>query len=188
MNGVIQNAARLGILPARLAQVKDPPKCPSCLYGAAHRRSWRTGKQYAHLKEAKAPGDVVSVDQLVSSVPGFIAQEKMNIQFKLMKQRFQVATVFVDHFSRLSYVHVHRSTGGDEAVEAKEAFEAYAAQCGVYVKHYHGDNGIIFKCDKWIQHCQKRKQTYTFCGADWHHQNGIAEHNIRTLVNPFLRK
>ena len=106
-------------------------KCPSCLYGAAHRHSWQTGKQYAHLKEAKAPGDVISVDQLELSVPGFIAQEKMNVQFKLTKQRFQVATVFVDHFSCLSYVHVHKSTGGDEAVEAKEAFEAYAAQRGV---------------------------------------------------------
>ena len=29
--GVIQNAARLGILPNRLAHVKDHPKCPSCL-------------------------------------------------------------------------------------------------------------------------------------------------------------
>ena len=34
--GVIQNAARLGILPHQLTQVKDPPKCPSCLYGSAH--------------------------------------------------------------------------------------------------------------------------------------------------------
>ena len=70
------------------------------------------------------------------------------------------------------YSHVHKSTGGDEAVEAKEAFEAYAAQGGVYVKHYHGDNGI-FKCDKWIQHCQRRKQTYhpatnlSMTAADW---------------------
>ena len=77
-------------------------------------------------------------------------------------------------------MHVHTSTGGEEAVQAKEAFEAYAAQHGVYVKHYHGDNGI-FKSDKWIQHCQRQKQTYTFCGAHSHHQNGIAEHRIRTL-------
>ena len=132
--GVIQNAARLGILPHRLTQVKDHPKCPSCLYGAAHRRSWRTGKEYSHLREAKGPGDVVSVDQLVSSVPGFIAQERTNVRYKLTKRRFKAATVFVDHFSRLSYVHIHTSTGGDEAVQAKEAFEAFAAQRGVLQK------------------------------------------------------
>ena len=49
------------------------------------------------------------------------------------------ASIFVDHYSRLSYVHVHKSTGGDEAVEVKEAFETYATQRGVYVKHYHCD-------------------------------------------------
>ena len=122
------------------------------------------------------------MDQLVSSIPGFIAQEQTNIRYKLTRRRFKAATVFVDHYSRLSYVHVHTSTGGEEAVQAKEAFEAYAAQRGVYVKHYHGDNGI-FKSDKWIQHCQRQKQTYTFCGADSHHQNGIAEHRIRTLTD-----
>ena len=99
------------------------------------------------------------MDQLVSSIPGFIAQEQTNIRYKLTRRRFKAATVFVDHYSRLSYVHVHTSTGGEEAVQAKEAFEAYAAQRGVYVKHYHGDNGI-FKSDKWIQHCQRQKQTY----------------------------
>ena len=123
----------------------------SCLYGSAHRRSWRTGKEYSHLRKAEGPGDVVSVDQLVSSVPGFIAQEQGNVRYKLTRRRFKAATVFVDHFSRLSYVHIHTSTGGDEAVQAKEAFEAYDAQRGVYVKHYHGDNGI-FKSDmsNWV--------------------------------------
>ena len=61
----------------------------------AHRHSWRTGKEYSHLREAKGPGDVVSVDQLVSSVPGFIAQERTNVRYKLTKRRFKAATVFV---------------------------------------------------------------------------------------------
>ena len=60
----------------------------------------------AHLKEAKRPGDIVSVDQKESSVPGFIAQEPATattIRTKLTKRRFKAATVFTDHFSRLSY-------------------------------------------------------------------------------------
>ena len=74
--------------------------------------------------------------EIVKCFDGFIAQEQANVRYKLTRQRFKAATVFVDHYSRLSYVHVHTSTGGDEAVQAKEAFEAYAAQRGVYVKHY----------------------------------------------------
>ena len=68
----------------------------------------------------------------------------------------------------------------DKAIQAKDAFETYATQRGVVVKHYHVNNGI-FKSDPWIHHCQKRKQTHTFCGMDSHHQNGIAEHCIQTL-------
>ena len=64
------------------------------------------------------------MDQLVSSIPGFLAQEQANVRYKLTRRCFKAATVFVDHYSRLSYVHVHTSTGGDEAVQAKEAFEA----------------------------------------------------------------
>ena len=79
------------------------------LYGAAHRRPWQKGKEYSHLQKAEGPGDLVSVDQLVSSVPGFIAQEQANVRYKLTRRRFKAATVFVDHYSRLSYVHVHTS-------------------------------------------------------------------------------
>ena len=40
--GVLINAAKLGLLPTRLAKCTDHPKCPSCQYGMAHRHPWRT--------------------------------------------------------------------------------------------------------------------------------------------------
>ena len=67
--GVLINAAKLGILPKRLATVTDNPRCPSCLYGAAYRRPWRRGRDTPHLKQVQRPGDIVSVDQMESSVP-----------------------------------------------------------------------------------------------------------------------
>ena len=45
--------------------------------------------------QALKPGKVVSVDQMVSPVPGLIAQM---VGF-LMKQRYKYATVFVDQAS-----------------------------------------------------------------------------------------
>ena len=95
-----------------------------------------------------------------SSVPGFIAQNASTHSFKLMKQRYKAATVFVDQYSCLSYVHVHKLTSGDKTIQAKEAFEQYAAQC-VVVKHYHADNGI-FKSDSWINLCQKQAKANIF--------------------------
>ena len=61
----------------------------------------------------------MSIDQLESTTPGLIGQLK-GIPTKL---RYKVATVFVDHFSRLSFVHLQKTTSADETVLAKEAFE-----------------------------------------------------------------
>jgi hypothetical protein len=77
------------------------------------------------------------VDQLESSTPGLVAQLKGRPTIK----RYKAATVFVDHFSGLSYVHLQKSTSADETVEAKDCFERYAASQGVRILHYFADNG-----------------------------------------------
>ena len=48
------------------------------------------------------------------------------------------------------------------------------------VQAYHADNGI-FKAKKWVEECRQRKQDLTFAGVNAHHQNGIAERQIREL-------
>jgi hypothetical protein len=60
---------------------------------------------------------------------------------RLTKARFKVATVFVDHYSNLSYVHLQTSTNAKETLEAKHEFEKYARTFGVSIKHNHADNG-----------------------------------------------
>lgn len=55
------------------------------------------------------------VDHLEFPLPGFIGQMKG----RLTRSRYQVATVFVDHHSDLSYVYLQRSTTGEETVNAK---------------------------------------------------------------------
>ena len=91
----LQEMARQGILPWRLAHCKIP-SCSTCLYGKATKRAWRSkqGKQRQRKKSLK-PGEVISVNQMVSPVPGLIAQM---VGF-LMKQRYKYATVFVDQAS-----------------------------------------------------------------------------------------
>ena len=134
----IKLLALLGIIPRRLAKI-TPPKCAGCIFGAMTKRPWRTkgAANRGKVKVAKAAGDVVSVDQLQSTTPGFLAQ----LKGKLTKQRYTAATIFVDHYSGLSYVHLQRQLTSAETVEGKRAFEAYARDRGVRVKHYHADNG-----------------------------------------------
>ena len=172
----LQEMARQGILPRKLAHCKIP-SCSACLYGKATKRAWRLilGKQTTERKTLK-PGEVISVDQMVSPVPGLIAQM---VGF-LTRQRYKYATVFVDQASRMGFVYLQKTCTAEETIEAKGAFERYAENRGVKVQAYHADNGI-FKAKKWVEECRQRKQDLTFAGVNAHHQNGIAERRIREL-------
>jgi len=70
-------------------------------------------------------------------VPGVIAQLKGIPTIK----RYNYATVFVDHFSKLSYVHLQQTLTPQDTVDAKKAFENYASTYRVKILHYHADNG-----------------------------------------------
>ena len=172
----LQEMARQGILPRKLAHC-EIPSCSACLYGKATKRAWRSklGKQTTEMKTLK-PGEVISVDQMVSPVPGLIAQM---VGF-LTRQRYKYATVFVDQASRMGFVYLQNTCSAEETIEAKRAFEQYAENRGVKVQAYHADNGI-FKAKKWVEECRQRKQDLTFAGVNAHHQNGIAERQIREL-------
>ena len=173
---MLQEMARQGILPRRLAHCKIP-SCSTCLYRKATKRAWRykQGKQRQEKKALK-PGEVISVDQMVSPVPGLIAQ----IVGSLMRQHYKCATLFVDQASRLGFVYLQKTCSAEETIEAKRAFEQYAETRGVRVQAYHADNGI-FKAKKWVEECRQRKQDLTFAGDNAHHQNGVAERRIREL-------
>jgi GAG-pre-integrase domain len=134
----IQKMARRGQVPAYLAEC-PLPVCQSCMYGKMTRRPWRTrtNKNHTIFGTATTPGECVSVDQLESSVPGLVGQLKGIPTTK----RYRVATVFVDHLSGMSYVHLQSSTSSKETLEAKREFEKYARSFRVVVQHYHADNG-----------------------------------------------
>ena len=64
----LKQMAEHGIIPRKFAKI-PPPKCPSCLYGKAHRNPWWTHKIDPKIKPSTIPGAVVSIDQLESPVP-----------------------------------------------------------------------------------------------------------------------
>ena len=95
-----------------------------------HRKPWRTkGNPSKPSRVATEPGQIVSVDQFESPSPVFIAQLKGT----LTKQRYKYATVFVDQYSRLSYVYLQRTIMSNETVQAKIAFKRYSQERGVHI-------------------------------------------------------
>ena len=174
---MLKQMAKNGEIPKKLAKVL-PPKCAGCLFGATTKIPWR-GKESASSHEvfvATKPGECVSVDQMVSTQVGFFAQMKG----KLTLHRYRGATIFVDHFSRLRFIHLMRDSSSEETIKAKRAFEQFAADHGVKILHYHCDNGR-FADNAFKGSCESARQRLTFCGVNAHFQNGIAERAIRDL-------
>ena len=48
--------------------------------------------------------------------------------------------MFKDHYSDLSYTHLHEVNSGESILEDKRAFEAFSRSHNATVKHYHTDN------------------------------------------------
>ncbi len=122
------------------------------------------------------PDPLVLVDQMVSTQVGFFAQ----LKGKLTVQRYRGAMIFVDHYSRLRFVHLMRDQSSAETIKAKRTFEQFAADHGVQIKHYHCDNGR-FADNAFKNSCESSRQRLTFCGVNAHFQNGIAKRVICDL-------
>ena len=76
-------------------------------------------------KDIKIPlrlGEVVSVDQLVSPVPGLIAQ----MTGFITKQRYKYATEYVAQFSGFSFIYLQQTASAQETLESKQVMEWYA--------------------------------------------------------------
>ena len=118
----------------------------------------------------------MSVDQLVLPTPGLIAQ----ITGFLTTKRYKYATIYVDQYTRYGYVYLLKTASAEETGEGKKAFEAMARRQGIREENYHADNGV-FKVHVWVEACESEKQGITYAGVNAHHQNGVAERQIREL-------
>ena len=168
--------AKQGLLPKKILKA-NIPICPACQYGKIHCKPWKAKENHPKASRvATKPGQIVSVNQLESPTPGFIAQLKSI----LTKQCYKYATVFIDQYSQLSYIFLQRMIMSNETVQAKIAFERYSEERGVHICHYHADNGR-FANKGFIDNCQLNNQHLTYCGVNAHFQNGIAEKRIWDL-------
>jgi hypothetical protein len=150
----LKQLALNGETPKKLAKVL-PPKCAGSLFGAMTKLPWQGKETKADHKVfvATKPGECISVDQMTSTKVGFYAQMKG----KLTKKHYKCATVFVNHFSHLCFVHLQLNDKSKETLPAKLAFEQYTAEHGVKILHYQCNNGRFHNNAFW-QACQDARQ------------------------------
>ena len=123
------------------------------------------------------PRMCISINQIESPQGGLISV----LKWKQTSRKYHAATIFVDHFSKFTYVKFSQSTAANEAVEAKHAFEQYAATFGVNIQKYYAENGA-FDTRVFKENIIPPNQTIDFSGVDVHHQNVIAERMVKTVT------
>jgi hypothetical protein len=93
---------------------------------------------------------------------------------------YSCGTLFVDHASGKLFNFCQFSNNASETINSKRHLESLAMQDGIAIKKYHADNGI-FASNSFKGECDILKQEYSFSGVSAHHQNGVAERNIKTV-------
>jgi hypothetical protein len=125
-----------GEIHQRLAKIK-PSACAGCLFGAMTKVPWKGQETSSKVFVATKAGQCVSVNQMISTQVGFIAQLKGTLTMKC----YTAATVFVNHYSRLKYIHLMTKLTSKEKMEAKQTFKHFAKQHSVRIFHYRCDKG-----------------------------------------------
>jgi GAG-pre-integrase domain len=166
----LQLLAKEGILPLRLAKCQIPI-CASCMYGKLSRKPWRYRQDTVEpIEDTTVVGECVSADQMEKHVHGLIGQ----VNGIPTRERYRVATIFVDHVSDYTYVYLQTNTSSVQTLAANMEFERHASSVGIMIQRFHADNA-------WTKHLKDSNQSISLCGVNAHHQNGRVKKRIRDL-------
>jgi len=161
------------------------PICASCRIAHLTRRtstsssvSNNPAQLMALRRNDLTVGQTVSMDQHISTTPGRLPHTKVKESPAL---KYTGGTIFVDHCSKFMYIYNQVSLGAGETLVGKCSFESTLSSFGFTVLNYHGDNGI-FASQAFKDDCRTKGQNISFSGAGAHHQNGMAECSIQTVI------
>ncbi len=164
----------------------DHPICPACRMAKQRRRTPDTQHTTVHpdaemsiRREDLRPGDCVSCDQYESRAPGRLLLSKSKGRGAL---QYHGGSIYIDHASGLIFVRNQISMRSGETIQGKHEFEEFARQFGVTVKRYRADNHP-FTSKEFMEDLALQSQQITLSGVGAHHQNGVAERSIQTVVS-----
>ncbi len=180
-------------IPVHLVVVSTSLKCAACLCTKASTRfptntptqhalrnhnfqdELNTTKQrilkHGHLES----GDCISIDQYVSKVQG-----RLPFIFGHERHGYMCGTLFVDHASGKIFNFCQLSNNAIETLSIKSCLEALAREESVTIKKFHTDYSI-FASSAFNEDCNSKGQKLTFSKVGAHHQNDVAERNIKTI-------
>jgi hypothetical protein len=162
------------------------PLCAACQLAKQKRRG--AGTEFSKKNPEKEmslkvddlqPGDRVSVDQYMSSVPGRLPHTHGK---EKKEDKYTGGTLFINHATGYMFLRHQVSLCAGETVKSKLAFEQEAEQFGIKIKNYRADN-VPFGSEEFKQSIEDHNQMVDFSGTGSHHQNGVAERSIQTVTS-----
>ncbi len=158
-------------LACSVAKARKLPRATGCTSHATE------GEQHSLSQNVLHPGQRIFTDQYKSSVRGCLATTQ---GLKSPTQQYCGGTLFFDVASQFIFVQHQVSLGATNTLMSKSQFEHEATQCGITINSYHTDNGIFTK-SQFCNALLATNQGHTVSGMGAHHQNGLAEHAIKTI-------
>ena len=117
------------------------PLCTACQMAKQNRRgtgiSVKPDKEMAIRKGNLQPGEMVSIDQYISSIPGRLPNTRGK---ETKKEKYVGGTLFVDHASGYIHLRNQQSLRVGDTLKSKHSFEHFAKEHGIKIKSYHADN------------------------------------------------
>jgi hypothetical protein len=162
------------------------PLCSACQMAKQSRRNpeVKVGipvpeKEMSLRRGKLLPGEMVSIDQYESTLPGRLPHTKGK---EPKKDKYNGGTLFVDHATAYIYLRHQVSLRVGDTLQTKHAFERFAAEHGVKIHAYRADNAP-FGAKQFTDDLDARNQRITYSGTGAHHQNGVAERAIQTVTS-----
>ncbi|KAG7373658.1 reverse transcriptase RNA-dependent DNA polymerase [Nitzschia inconspicua] len=162
----------------------SPPCCAACSLAKLKRRTppGPVGGIAPPAMQIRSddlhPGDCISVDQYVSSVPGRLPHTAGK---ESSKDKYHGGTIFVDHATSFLFLVNQVSLRAGETIHSKVAFERFAHSCGHRLQSFRADN-MPFDSAEFKADLVAKNQTISLSGVGAHHQNGVAERSIQTVT------
>ncbi|KAL7578661.1 hypothetical protein ACA910_009803 [Epithemia clementina (nom. ined.)] len=186
-SGVLATAEGSHRLQTAACKLTSMPLCAACQFGQQTRQP--TSGKISHAvqdcdgnlkKDNLFPGQHVSVDHFVCATKGRLLESfgKTN-----PKDMYDGGCIFVDHVSGYTHIPMQAHLNTHETLKSKENFELLCQNVGVVPQEYLTDNGSAFKSRDYTASLVEFKQIYRFAGTGTHHQNGVAERAIRSIMN-----
>ena len=174
----------LGNSPLTRAAAKcDIPTCSTCEFAKAKHRPTATKQQLPVSSKTHAlkwdqlyPGQRVSMDHFMVTERGHLYTSMGKTTSDLM---YAGGCIFVEHATGDVHVEHLLNFTTTETLQAKARYEKCMADMGVTVQAYQADNAA----HAFINNIESGLHNIKFSGVGAHHQNGIAERAIQSILS-----